>query len=373
MTRRIPGVSLDGEVWRAVAYDPAQKRKVRVKNPRTGKTAFGSQTEAAQAKEAFEAEKGRERRREYTCDEWVREWTTNPGYQRTSATTNQHNLERVSKFAEDFKGVPLAGLDRVTARKWAVENRQRANAVRAMFNDAVADQVVPQNPFANLKLPGSRGRKDIEPLTPDEVQRLIECGYDLYPDWPVMGGLLTTAAFAGLRIGELCGLKWQDVLWQDGVIHVQRQYRHRTQDFAVPKSGIKRKVAMFPEVADALREIPQDGQDGFVFYGRRDKKMYTPPSHNYFWTPVRAMFHASLPKERKEVIPMGFDFHELRHFCGSYLADSGASPQDIAVQLGHTDGGKLAQELYVHSYRDNALDRLRAANRDARKPARRAV
>lgn len=371
MARRIPGVTQDGDVWRATAYDPGQKKKVRVKNPKTGKTAFASQKDAAAAKEAFEHDKARPQARAYTCDEWVAEWCSNPGYQRQSATTNAHNHERVKKFAEDFKGVPLAGVDRVMARKWAVENRARAAAVRTMVNDAVADQIVSQNVFANLKLPQPRGRKDIEVLTEAEVQRLIQCAYDLYEDWPVQGALITTAAYSGLRIGELCGLKHEDILWEEGVIHVQRQYRHRTNDFALPKSGIRRRVVMLEPVAEAIRGVPKLNTDGFVFYGRRDHKMYTPPSHNYFWTPVRAMFHMTLSEERKAQIPVSFDFHELRHFCGSFLADIGLSPQDIAEQLGHTDGGRLAQQLYVHTYRENAFDRIRKAYRESGTPARR--
>lgn len=370
--RRVPGVVQDGKVWRATAYDPGQKKKVRVKNPATGKTAFDTQEQARVAKEAFEAEKARPGRKLYTADGWVKEWCSNPGYQRTSRTTNVANHERVSKFAIDFQGIPLEGIDRVMARKWAMENRARASAVRAMLNDAVADQVITQNVFANMKLPQSRGRKDIEPLTEQEVQKLIGCAYDLYEDWPVMGAFITTAAFAGLRIGELCGLRWTDILWEEGLIHVQQQYRHRIQDFAIPKSGIKRKVVMLDPVASALRDLPRLNEDGYVFYGRRDHKMYTPPSHNYFWTPVRAMFHVGLPDERKEQIPVSFDFHELRHFCGSWLANIGLSPQDIAEQLGHTDGGRLAQELYVHTYRDEAQARIRKAYARAAPVQRRA-
>jgi integrase len=55
------------------------------------------------------------------------------------------------------------------------------------------------------------------------------------------------------------------------------------------------------------------------------------------------------------------DAYELRHFCGSHLADLGVSAQDIAHQLGHTDGGRKAQEVYIHTYEDRARDRLRRA------------
>jgi integrase len=33
--------------------------------------------------------------------------------------------------------------------------------------------------------------------------------------------------------------------------------------------------------------------------------------------------------------------HELRHFCATYLLELGPTPVDVAVQLGHTDGGAL--------------------------------
>lgn len=371
MARKVPGVRLEGKVWRASAYDPQAGKKVRVKNSRTGQTAFETQEAAIEAKEAFEREKARPTARTWTVDQWVDEWLTNPGYSAGKQETTQvHNAERVSKFGTDFKGLPIGELDRITARKWAMDNPQRAATVRAMLNDALADGIISRNPFSGLKMKRTRGRKDINPLTREEVDALIDFGYEMFPDWEVMGALLTTAAYAGLRIGEICGLKWSDVLWEDGQLHVQRQYRHRTGDIALPKSGQTRKVVMLQPVSDALRGLPRLNDEGYVFYGRRDHKRYTPPSHAYFWGPVRAGFHAGLPKERKEQIPATFDFHELRHFCGSYLADIGLSPQDIAFQLGHTDGGKLAQTLYVHTYEDNASERIRKAYRsDSRRKA----
>lgn len=362
MARKTPGVARAGEMWTASAYDLETKTKIRLRNPKTGTTLFATQSEAVVAKEEYERQKTLPAARRWTCDEWVREWTTNPGYNTgKQSTTNMHNAERVGKFAKDFEGVPLDGIDRPQARKWAVENPNRCSAVRTMLNDALADGLIAHNPFAGLRMKRSRGRKDIHPLSKAEADTLIDLGYSMYPDWQVMGALLSTACYSGLRIGELCGLMWEDILWEEGKIHVQRQYRHRVKDLSLPKSQESRKIVMLEPVANALRDLPRLNGEGFVFYGRRDHRSYTPPSHSYFWAPVRAAFWAGLPKARQDQIPQGFDFHELRHFCGSYLADIGLSPQDIAFQLGHTDGGKLAQELYVHTYEDHASERIRRA------------
>lgn len=43
------------------------------------------------------------------------------------------------------------------------------------------------------------------------------------------------------------------------------------------------------------------------------------------------------------------------------MAERGLSAQDIAYQLGHTDGGRLAQRLYVHTFEDSAKERIRRA------------
>ena len=41
-------------------------------------------------------------------------------------------------------------------------------------------------------------------------------------------------------------------------------------------------------------------------------------------------------------------FYELRHFCATHLLELGVSHADVAVQLGHTDGGALVMSTYGH-------------------------
>jgi hypothetical protein len=51
------------------------------------------------------------------------------------------------------------------------------------------------------------------------------------------------------------------------------------------------------------------------------------------------------------------------------LLERGLRPADVAVQLGHTDGGRLVQILYGHHDEERALDRLLMAfSADGRKP-----
>ncbi len=53
--------------------------------------------------------------------------------------------------------------------------------------------------------------------------------------------------------------------------------------------------------------------------------------------------------------------HELRHYCATYLLELGLTPADVAVQLGHTDGGALVMSTYGHPSDRAARARIAAA------------
>ncbi len=56
------------------------------------------------------------------------------------------------------------------------------------------------------------------------------------------------------------------------------------------------------------------------------------------------------------------DLYDLRHFCGSWLLnDLELPPQDVAHQLGHTDGGALVMKLYGHPSERLARERIKRA------------
>jgi hypothetical protein len=86
-------------------------------------------------------------------------------------------------------------------------------------------------------------------------------------------------------------------------------------------------------------------------------------TQHYYWHPIRCAFGQP-----------GMDLYELRHFCGSYhLNDLQLAPQDVAHQLGHTDGGVLVQKLYGHASAELARRRIADAYRRPVEPAEQAL
>lgn len=96
-----------------------------------------------------------------------------------------------------------------------------------------------------------------------------------------------------------------------------------------------------------------------VFHSPRGKRL-SKGSLNYLWRPVAAAWRARGGRD--------VDFYELRHACATLLLERGLRPADVAIQLGHTDGGRLVQILYGHPDEERALDRLLMAfSADGRK------
>jgi integrase len=84
------------------------------------------------------------------------------------------------------------------------------------------------------------------------------------------------------------------------------------------------------------------GKKGGVLAGR---------TQHYYWHPVRCRYGRP-----------SMDLYELRHFCRSWLFNDLELPaQDVAHQLGHTDGGALVQRLYGHPSERLARERIKRA------------
>ena len=78
--------------------------------------------------------------------------------------------------------------------------------------------------------------------------------------------------------------------------------------------------------------------------------MWRQHTHHRYWSWLRKL--ANRP---------GLDFYELRHCAATMLLERGATPWDVAQQLGHTDGGQLVMEVYGHPSEAGAHARLLAA------------
>jgi integrase len=164
--------------------------------------------------------------------------------------------------------------------------------------------------------------------------------------------LYLTAAYTGMRQGELRALRWRDVDFAGDRIHVRRSATNGANaQIKAPKSGKVRSVPMMPQVAAALARLGQrehfTGEDDLVF-GNAVGEVEN--DHLLRRRYRRALEAAELPAIR---------FHDLRHVFGSTAVKAFAL-SDVQAMLGHAHVTTTMRYVHHRPGRDDAA-RLAAA------------
>lgn len=342
---------------------PSGRWRPRIRHPRTGKqlnpqaVIGGPDTHATRDAAADAEKRARDLLRQnarlgVTVREWWEEWTTDPLWARPSESTNIHNRERTSRFVDAHGHRPICSIGDEIVAAWLRGGRNRSTvpALRAMFSDAAsgaAGRLIDRNPFSNLRLPGSRGRRDRQPPAQAKAAELITVANRMTP--PSFAAYVHTAVHEGMRPGELDALPWTALDFQVGTILVERQWNAKTRKFTLPKHGVVRTIAMTDPVHERLLTLPRESE--FVFTTLRGTH-YTPSARNHHWNRVRCS--------------AGVGDVELylatRHYFAWYAWNVlGLAPEDIAQHLGHQDGGELVRRLYGHFDQAGARRRVRDA------------
>jgi len=191
--------------------------------------------------------------------------------------------------------------------------------------------------------PTPRKKPTLYVLTVSEEQRMLDylashpCRYNL--------GLLI-CLHTGLRIGEVCSLRWDDVDFDSGTIHVRRTV-HRIYKI---DDGSKHSELIIdsPKTAESCREIPITGElaailyeyagaspcDLFVISGL--KQPTEPQTMRNHFKRVAASLGLSMHR-----------FHGLRHTFATRCVESRCDYKTLSSILGHSNVSTTLN-LYVH-------------------------
>jgi integrase len=194
-------------------------------------------------------------------------------------------------------------------------------ALNSIFKRAMRAFGLPNNPASLIERPRIRRTKEISVLTAPEVHALAQAAASEQD-----AVLYMTAAFTGLRMGELLALRWRDIDFQRQAIHVRTSFAKDVE--STPKSGSARTV---PMVDDVARELGQLG-DREQYIGLSDLVFCGPAAGHLDSNRVRKRYREALTKAG--LPPMRF--HELRHTFGT-LAIQRASILQVQNWLGHAD------------------------------------
>jgi len=231
--------------------------------------------------------------------------------------------------------------------------------IYSALKQALKEQLIARNVAEAVVLPAQQ-KKEIRPLTTEEVHRLLSAAKDdrLYPAFLLELG-------SGLRRGELLGLRWQDVDLKAGVITV-RQSLIRTRAglvFQEPKTErSKRNLPLPPAVVRELKAhrarqaeekllLGPDYEDrGLVFCLENGKPLDPRNFTRHFELLLKK---AGLPHVR---------FHDLRHTHATQLLGLGVHAKIVQERLGHTT---ISTTLDTYSHAVPGLQEEAARKLDA--------
>ena len=181
---------------------------------------------------------------------------------------------------------------------------------------------------------------DAQTLSDDDADRLIS--YLIADGDNVSTGILL-ALSAGLRIGEICAMRWGDVSLQNGTVSVQRTVQRIKSEsgtsrtklyFGEPKTRSSRRTIPLPRyLCDLLAPL------------RSDRNHYILTGNGAVMEP-RVLQYKFKKILRDAKVP-NINFHALRHTFATRAIDIGVDVKTLSMLLGHSDV-QTTMNIYVH-------------------------
>jgi integrase len=209
-------------------------------------------------------------------------------------------------------------VDRLVAEGWTASTIVVSIAsLRVIYKRALIRGEIAVNPVVGLQMPAVRGRRT-RVAEPGECAELLAA----LPkrDRPIWA----TAMYAGLRRGELMGLRIEDIDLEHSLIHVRRGW-DALEGEITPKSGSERTVPINATLRTVLEshlgELPWSS--GFVFgLNARSTFNATPLMKRA----VRAWEATNLQR---------ITLHECRHTFASLMIAAGVNAKALSTYMGH--------------------------------------
>ena len=195
----------------------------------------------------------------------------------------------------------------------------------------------------DIKYPANNQPKELEVLSVANHKKILDY---VQHNFTFMSLGIYISLSTGLRIGEICALKWSDINVADGTITVQRTIER----IYVVEGGKKhtKLVINTPKTVNSCREIPMSKEllamvkpmkkvvNGDFYVLTNEDKPTEPRTYRNYYN--RLMEKLDIPK---------FKYHGLRHSFATRCIEAGCDYKTVSVLLGHSNISTTLN-LYVH-------------------------
>ena len=206
--------------------------------------------------------------------------------------------------------------------------------IRTALDRAVQDGLIRTNPATDCKLP-PQNTKEMQLLSREEMQWFLmqakeEEYYELF--------LLELAT--GLRRGEVLALQWDDLDFNTGALHIQRQVYRANGGLVVSAPKTKaalRTIVLPPALLGVLEEYRQHSNSCWMFPSpaKEDSPLDPATVRKRLQTILE---HAGCKRVR---------FHDLRHLFVTTALENGVDVKTLSTIIGHVSA-KTTLNVYTH-------------------------
>ncbi len=277
--------------------------------------------------------------------------------------------ESIAKYlGVPFKDMFESSLDDRSLTESTVSRIRRC--LSAIFTEAVRKEIMRRNPVSNT-VPLSK--KASKPVTYLDEQQTILLMNELENKPFQFKVMISTLLFTGMRGGELCGLQWKDIDFENGIIYIRHTLTYvrnvgaprgqqknskgvvSTYELQTPKTEAGERYVVMPESLLALMKEYKQTQENRVAVGEKAEMLFLTVHGNYYG---EQLLNTQFKRVAKKLgFPADIHLHSLRHTTASLLINSNVSPKLIADQLGHASAS-ITQDIYSHIF---AASKARAA------------
>ena len=216
--------------------------------------------------------------------------------------------------------------------------------LRTMLAEAVREELVERNVAAVVRAP-SVPHVEVHPWSPQEAAVFLRS-----TESDRLYALFAVGVALGLRKGELLALRWGDVDFESGVLHVRRNVQRLPEGlvFGPPKSSRSRRSVPLPatsvrvlrahraQQAAEILTLGPEWEDSDLVFASTVGTVVEPRNLNRFFDQL--MVKAGVRRIR---------FHDLRHTCASMLLAQGVPARVVMDVLGHSQLA-MTTDLYSH-------------------------
>ena len=311
-------------------------------------------------------------KKDITLEKYIELWLLEIAPHKLAKSTLARDKQDIARILPHLGHYKLADLRPEHFRKFYADMRKERNQASGkplsestieglhsclcgILSDAMEGGFLDHNPaWRTYKYSGKKREKVI--ADEETIQKLIEALENESIKYETYFKLIIAT---GMRRGECCGLKWEDIDYQNHTIHIQRNVVKITGEEIFtkpPKTSARDRYAYFsPEMESLLKEYQREcaweasayenrelSADDYVFRRHGTRLPMTPTTFTWRFKLI----------VKKYGLPEKLNVHSLRHSNASLLIASGADVATVAGLLGHAQPSTTL-DIYTHAFDKN--------------------